>query len=76
MPLQLTTSRSGFLNGIIEVNKTDSPGLRFAEPPSLRLRRKEGGEKKKENPLYARSGERDDERSDVGVSRYAMRLLL
>jgi len=27
-------------------------------------------EKKRKNPLYTRSGERSDERSDVGVSRF------
>jgi len=27
-------------------------------------------EKKRKNPLYTRSGERGDERSDVGVSRF------
>ena len=45
--------------------RVDSPGLRFAGPPSLRLRRKVGKEKERK-PLYARSGERGDERSDVG----------
>jgi len=49
--------------------RIDSPGLRFAGPPSLRLWRKEGKEKKRK-PLYARSGERGDDRSDVGVSRF------
>jgi hypothetical protein len=41
----------------------DSPGLRFAGPPSLRLRVKRV---KKESPLC--EAERGDERSEVGVS--------
>jgi hypothetical protein len=52
----------------------DSPGLRFAGPPSLHLRWKEGFENPWTFfaiPLYARSGERGDKRSDVGVSRLA-----
>ena len=48
--------------------RIDSPGLRFAGPPSLRLRRKEGKEKRKKTPLCAKRRE-GDKRSDAGVSR-------
>ena len=55
-----------------------SPGLRYAGPPSLRLRRKEGmgkwikdkrTKKKFFHPLSSEAEERVDKRSDVGVSR-------
>jgi len=49
--------------------RVDSPGLRFAGPPSLRLWRKEGFSNPSYlNPLFPRSEERGDKRSDVGVS--------
>jgi len=52
----------------------DSPGQRYAGPPSLRLRWKEGIESRKIrikllHPLSSEAEDRVDKRSNVGVSK-------
>ena len=54
----------------------DSPDLRFAGSPSLRLRRKEGTKILVPHPLSSEAEERVGKQSDAGVSRLCDKLAL
>jgi len=70
-PREVNSPRLGICQILVRKSMTQSrltrSALRWTTLSSASPQR--GFGKRKENPLYARSGERGDERSDVGVSR-------